>query len=173
MGAAVLRFGLVLPSGCASYAPRKEAFQALDAKTAAIVDALADAMVDAGLPLPSSLGIAGRIDGMVAALHPDIKLQTMLLFNVFEHFPLVFEGTFKRFTHMDAAARRAYLHGWASSRLEFRRMAFQALKMFVYVNYYSFTETWVALGYDGPWVGRFEIPAYEPPLAKYTDKEPL
>ena len=176
-GAAFLQLGALLPTACASYPPRNDgAFTALDAKTAAIVEAVADALVDDGtgkLPIPSKLGIARRVDRMVAGLHPDVRTQTLLMFNVIEHFPLVFGFYTARFTKLPRADQKAYLEGWESSGLGFRRMIAQALKMFVYVNYYAAPETWEMLGYDGPWVGRFDIPPTEPPLAKYTEKEPL
>lgn len=175
-GSAMLVAGALLPTGCASYPARSGHLEALDAKTAAVFDAIADALVDDGtgrLPVPSQLGIAARADKMIAGLHPDVRKQTLLLFNVIEHLTLPFGLQMRRFTRLDRAAQRKYLEGWASSRLGFRRMAFQALKTFVYVNYYTFPETWSVLGYDGPWVGRFEVPPFEPPLAKYTTKEPL
>lgn len=176
-GAALLQAGALLPTGCAGYPPRAaNEFRVLDAKTAAIVEAVADAMVDDGagrLPVPSRIGIAGRVDAMLAGLHPETVEQSVLLFNVVEHMTFPFGFYTSRFTKLPRADQRAYLDGWAASRLGFRRMAAQALKMFVYVNYYSLPETFAHIGYDGPWVGRFEIPAFEPPLAKYTEKEPL
>jgi hypothetical protein len=149
----------------------------LNSKTAAIVEAVADAMVDDGtaaLPVPSQLGIAQRVDQMLAGLHPDVAQQSVLLFHVIEHLTFAFGFYGARFTKLSREDQRAYLTGWAESPLGFRKMAAQALKMFVYVNYYSFPETWNHLGYDGPWVGRFEIPYFEPPLAAYAgEKEPL
>lgn len=176
-GAALVRAAALLPVSCVGYTPRgQDTYQVLDAKTASIVEAVADAMVDDGtqrLPLPSTAGMAKRVDVMLAGVHPDTARQSLLLFNVIEHFTLPFGFYFKRFTQLSRAEQRAYLDGWASSSLGFRRMAAQALKMFVYVNYYHIPETWPHIGYDGPWVGRFEMPYYEPPLAKYTEKDPL
>lgn len=176
-GAALLQAGALLPTGCGGYAPRAAGeFKVLNAKTAAIVEALADAMVDDGagaLPVPSRIGIAGRVDVMLAGLHPETLDQSLLLFNVVEHMTFAFGFYGSRFTKLPRAEQRAYLDGWANSSLGFRRMAAQALKMFVYVNYYTLPETFEHIGYDGPWMGRFEIPSFEPPLAKYTEKEPL
>jgi hypothetical protein len=167
----------LLPVACSAYAPAApETFTVLDAKTAAIVEAIADAMIDDGtgrLPVPSKAGIAKRVDVMLAGLHEDTVRQSLLLFNVVEHATLPFGLYFNRFTKLSRAEQQAYLAGWAGSSLGFRRMAAQALKMFVYVNYYGIPGTWAHLGYDGPWIGRFEMPYYEPPLAKYTAKEPL
>ena len=176
-GAALLRMAALLPVSCTGYTPQATgALSVLDAKTASIVEAVADAMVDDGtgrLPLPSKAGIAKRVDTMLAGLHPESVSQSLLLFNVFEHGTLPFGLYFQRFTKLRREDQVAYLAGWANSRLGFRRMAAQALKMFVYVNYYAIPETWPHLGYDGPWIGRFEMPYYEPPLAKYAEKEPL
>lgn len=176
-GTLMLPLAGLLPAGCAGYPQRSDTLQVLDAKTAAIFDAIADAMVDDGqatLPVPSKLGIAGRLDKMLAGLHPDVAQQSVLLFQAVEHLTFAFGFYGSRFTRLPREAQREYLAGWMNSSLGFRKMAAQALKMFVYVNYYSFPETFAHLGYDGPWVGRFEIPHFEPPLAAYNgDKEPL
>ncbi len=175
-GSLLLAAGGLLPAGCGGYPNREgETLQVLDVKSARIVDAIADAMIleteNAPLPRPSRLGIAARVDGMLAGIHPAIQDQTVLLFRVFEHATLPFGLRASRFTKLPHAEQRAYLLGWADSRLEFRRMAFQALKMFVYATYYTFDETWAHVGYDGPWVGRFEIPPFAPPLDGSTDHE--
>ena len=175
-GSFLLGVGALLPTGCYAYpAVGETTYTSLDAKTAAIVNAIADTIVADGsgkLPVPSTLGIAKRIDAMVSGLHPDVRQQTLMLFQLMEHTPVLF-GHFGRFTKLPPAEQKASLAGWENSSIGLRKMAFQALKMFVYVNYYSYTETWDVLGYDGPWFGRFDIPHYEPPLAKYTEKDPL
>jgi hypothetical protein len=176
-GAVILGIAPLFVSGCAGYAKREgAAFKVLDDKAAAIVDAIADAMIDpdaSDMPRPSALGVAQRVDAMLAGLHPAVQKETVLLFNVVEHATFPFGGYTRRFTKLDAAEQRAYIASWADSSLDFRRMAFTALKMFIFLNYYSYDETWTALKYDGPWVGRFELPPFELPLAKTGDEESL
>ena len=174
---ALLRAAAILPAGVVGYPERTAELKVLDAKTAAVVEAVADALVDDGtpsMPVPSQNGIAERIDGFLAGLHPDVQTQTKLLFTLLEHAPLVFGFFTSRFTRMKRNEQKAYLDGWSDSRFETRRMIGQAFKMFVYVNFYTLPATWSVLGYDGPWVGRFEMPHFEPPLAAYSGpKEPL
>ena len=40
------------------------------------------------------------------------------------------------------------------SSLGARRMVFRALKLLSSLGYYGVPETWKAIGYDGPWLGR-------------------
>ena len=59
-----------------------------------------------------------------------------------------------RFTHLNDAAQREALAGWAGSRLALRRLAFLALRNLAFVGYWSQDETWSAIGYAGPLIGR-------------------
>ena len=81
------------------------------------------------------------------------------MLTLLEHTTLM-EGHFRRFTALSAADRLETLKGWGQSRFKLRRGAYGAIKAFVHFTAYSNPATWPLTGFDGPWPGRVEIPAY-------------
>ncbi|HEX7120246.1 MAG TPA: GMC family oxidoreductase [Longimicrobiales bacterium] len=70
-----------------------------------------------------------------------------------------------RFTTLPPADREAYLAAWASSRLAPRRQGAAVLKALSMLAYYGRDAAWPAVGYDGPWLGRVDVPAVSRPSA--------
>jgi choline dehydrogenase-like flavoprotein len=79
-------------------------------------------------------------------------------------------GIPRAFTTMSPAQRERYLRGWATSRLSWRRKAFQALKRLTTAVHYTATDAggatpaWRAIGYPGPSAPPSDRPAQLRPL---------
>lgn len=115
-------------------------------------------MVDTLVPEGASSGLAERVAGVVDGLPAGDQAQLGQLLGLFESriLNLVFAGAFRPFTRMNRERRERYLRSWATSRLNLRRSAFQALKRITAVTHYTATDdagqnpTWPALRYPGP-----------------------
>jgi hypothetical protein len=60
----------------------------------------------------------------------------------------------RRFTALSVNARRTVLQDWATSRMNLRRAAYQALKGFVVYFAYIDDATRPLTGFPGPWPGQ-------------------
>lgn len=88
-----------------------------------------------------------------ASLDPDQLEQLTLALKVLEFAPAgVLTAT--RFSRMDRADQAAVLASWERSRLGVRRQIAATLRQASRFIHFSQPSTWVAMGYDGPWVGR-------------------
>ncbi len=164
-GSAALALAATAPAGCAGY----ENFAAADetaelaffsVKEYAVMSAAADALLPQGNGYPShrELGIVRLLDREFAQWEPVRSKDIRLVLNLVEHGTLPFALTFSRFTRMDRKAQRDYLLSWGESGLNFRRAVFLALKGLLAFYYFADPRVWEQLGYDGPWLGRFDIP---------------
>lgn len=92
----------------------------------------------------------------------DRRLLSVLLFGLEFGVPL-FTGRPRRFTGLDAEARESYLRGWADSRIAARRQGIAGLKALAMLAHYGGTSAWADVGYDGPWLGRIQVPVLPAP----------
>jgi hypothetical protein len=151
-GALVLAFGALLPSGCARYSPAPRSLKFLTRKEFAVVTQAAVRIL--GLPDEAQADIGGFIDGLLFELPPTSQSQARLMLRVVEHGTHLFDLKAKRFTRLSPVEQDTYLRGWMESSLGARRVIFRALKTLAALGYYAQPDSWQAIGYDGPWLGR-------------------
>lgn len=95
-----------------------------------------------------------RIDREISLWSSKNRGQIKSLLALLENGTRYFFFSWRTFSELPQAERERYLRDWEESRFEFRREAFQALRMMAFFFFYSQEATWKALGYDGPWVKR-------------------
>lgn len=120
----------------------------------AILRAVARRMVprDGAHPGADELGVAARIDRELGFHPPPIGEEFGLALRLAEWWPLPLR--FARFSRLSAAEQDAQLSGMAGSSFALPRSAFQGIKFFVMLFYYSQEAAWSAIGYGGPFVER-------------------
>ena len=150
-GAALLAAGAALPAGCRSYPPPAVALRFFNPQEYAVFQAIARATL--GLE-GEAIDIAAEVDRLVARMDRTVRRDIRWSLRIFEHGTHFFDLKGKRFTRLDRASQEAYLGGWMSSSLGARRLVFRALKLLAALGYYGVPETWSAIGYGGPWIGR-------------------
>ena len=153
-GLLVLAFGALLPSGCTQYSATSRPLKFLTRKEFAVVTQAAVRIL--GLPDEARSDIGGFIDGLLYDLPPTSQRQAQLMLRVVEHGTHLFDLKPKRFTRLSPAEQDAYLRGWMESSLGARRVIFRALKTLAALGYYAQPDSWPAIGYDAPWLGRVE-----------------
>ena len=107
---------------------------------------------DARWPQAEALDCAGKIDALMATVHPDVGKDFRRLLHLCES---GFVGTFaagspRPFTRASAAEQDARLEAWRRSRLAILRSGYQALKRLADAVYYSSPEIYPLIGYPGP-----------------------
>ncbi len=146
-----LAFASVLPSGCRSYPPPPVPLKFFSAQEYATFRAIARATL--GLE-DEAVDVAAEVDRQVVGLSPSLQRDIHWILRIFEHGTHLFDLKGKRFTRLSRADQEQYLKGWMESSLGARRIIFRALKLLAALGYYGLAETWSAIGYDGPWLGR-------------------
>jgi hypothetical protein len=159
-GAAAIALASTLPAGCAREYPQAVAdgvqLLALTPKEYAVIRAAAEALL-VDVPVDTA-GIARAVDAELAIVGDPVRTDLKTVLGLIEHLTFL-GGRLRRFTALDAEARRANLDGWATSRFALRRGAFQAVRGFV--SYFAWTQdaTRPLTGFLGPWPERAVIPA--------------
>ncbi|MGH7475148.1 MAG: twin-arginine translocation signal domain-containing protein [Longimicrobiales bacterium] len=160
-GAAALALGSLVPAGCADDYPQAQRdgvrLYALSPKEYAVARAAAESLL-VDVPVAPAR-IAARMDQELALVGDPVRKDMKTVLGLLEHLT-VLGGHVRRFTTLAPDVRLAYLRGWARSRFNLRRAAFQATRSFVY--YFAYTEpaTRTLTGFQGPWPERVVIPAY-------------
>jgi hypothetical protein len=124
---------------------------------ARILSAIAGRITFTGEPsMPRFADTAGLqvIDGALRQLPPAVAQQVSWGLWLFEYGPPIWIGKLSTFTGLSDEWQDAYIAGWAESRFQMRRTAFQAFKNLSMLGYYSQDATWPAIHYQGPWVPR-------------------
>jgi hypothetical protein len=103
-------------------------------------------------PTAESLDCAGKVDALLATVHPEVGAEFRQLLRLFESalFGLVVAGSPTPFTRLPPGAQDARLEAWRHSRLALLRSGYQALKRLCHATYYSSPEVYALLGYPGP-----------------------
>ena len=155
-GGAALAVAGWLPAGGTSYPPQR-GLHALTSKEHAIARAAAEALLP-GVPVdPRS--VADELDRELALMGEPIRSDVKAVLGLIEHLTFL-GGRFRPFTALDPAARLDYLNGWATSRFNLRRAAFQAIRSLVHFIAWAREETRPLTGYRGTWPENFDYPAY-------------
>jgi hypothetical protein len=129
----------------------------LTPQQAEILTAIVERMVYTGSPDLPAVGetrTMETIDQALLQLDPTMQSQLSWLITLFQWGPPLFQCKLHRFTGLSAQDQDDYIRDWATSRVETRRIAFQALKNLSVLGYYSQDATWKAIHYDGPWAPR-------------------
>ncbi len=157
-------FGLLALSAARVYAalPWKESSlltvaterKFLTANQFRILTAISARMIPGGNGFPSAgeLHVAHRVDEFLSTMDRPVADQIAMLLEVFELSPIFFDFKWGRFTSLSAGEQDAVMNSWSTSRLEFRRTGFLALKRLCMAVYYTQDPTWKNIGYDGPFL---------------------
>ncbi len=158
-GTAAIAAASLLPAGCARDYPQAESdgytLLALTPKEYSVMRATAEALLE-GVPVEPSL-VAQRVDAELAAVGEPVRTDMKTVLTIIQHAtPL--GGHVRRYTALTPADRLRYLEGWARSRFDMRRAAFQALKGFTHFFAWYDDRTRGLTGFEGPWPERFNLP---------------
>lgn len=158
-GGVAIAAASLLPTGCARDYPEaggdERELAALSPKEYAVARAAAEALL---VDVPVDPGVvAARIDGELALVGDPVRADMKTVFSLLEHLTFL-DGRARPFTRLSPAQRRRYLEGWARSRFDLRRAAFQATRGFVYYFAYIDPATRPITGFRGPWPERISIP---------------
>ena len=69
----------------------------------------------------------------------------------------------RRFSELDPSRRETWLRSWADSAIPLRRQGAAALKALGALAWYGREAAWADVGYDGPWLGRVDVPVHPAP----------
>ncbi len=131
--------------------------RALDDREREVFLAIAERMVDTGLPdapRARDVGADAIAERVLAALDPALVRALRLALAGVDWWPALAELRFARFTSLGPDEQEASLEGWRSSGSALRRRVFYALRNFAFLCYWSQDATWGLIGYPGPWLGR-------------------
>jgi len=120
-----------------------------------ILTVIVERMVYSGAPDMPAVRDTRALETIQQALvQLDSATQSQLswLITLFEWAPPLLQLKLHRFTKLSPDEQDAYLRDWATSHVETRRIAFQALKNLSVLGYYSQDATWKGIHYDGPWL---------------------
>jgi long-chain-alcohol oxidase len=159
-GGALLLLAGALPLAFRSTAigrrPRRE-LRLLSLEEYAVLAAIAARVVPgdgAGPTWPSAeqLDCAGKIDALLAGVHPDVGSDFRRLLRLFESGVLgaLTAASPRPFTRATPADQDARLEAWRRSRLALLRSGYQALKRLAQATYFSSPEVYSLIGYPGP-----------------------
>ncbi len=130
-----------------------QALRFFDEEEYQIINAAAARLV--GPPLRNEQGAAAidvalRADRFLSTADPEIQSQFHLLLTILNSTltAILFDFRFANFLDMSPSAQDDYLEGWMTSRLAFRRTAFQGLKRLCMSMYYTDERSWHEIGYQ-------------------------
>jgi hypothetical protein len=126
------------------------ALRVLSPKEAVILGAIARRLLapdgdDA--PAVDDLDVVPAIDRYLGEMPPELVADIRALLHLVEHAPSFLSLHLSRFTRLGATAQDEVLSSWASSRLDFRRQGFAALKSLAAIGYYGDARTFSLIGY--------------------------
>jgi hypothetical protein len=150
-GILLLSVAALLPSGCRGYPEPPVALRFFSNEEYAVFQAVARAILGLEDELPD---VAAEVDRLVSRMSSGVKRDMHWMLRIFEHGTHLFDLKGKRFTRLAREDQEQYLGGWMQSSLGARRIVFRALKLLASLGYYGLPDTWNAIGYDGPWLGR-------------------
>jgi hypothetical protein len=160
LGGALLLVGGALPLALRSTLigrPPKRALRLLTIEEHAVLAAVAARLVPGdgaapAWPSAETLDCAGKVDALMATVHPKVGAEFRQLLRLFESalFAFVLTGSTTPFSRSSPAAQDARIEAWRRSRLSVLRSGYQALKRLTHATYYSSPEIYALLGYPGP-----------------------
>ena len=145
--------------------------RALSPRAYSILAAIADQVMpgDATFPAAHELGIAERIDDVMAASHPGIvrDMEHALAFLENAVVGTLLDARYKPFTQCTASEQAEVLRTWQASRIGLRQTVVKSLLSLCTATYWACPEVWAATGYPGPpaIAGAWAEPYRTPPVA--------
>ncbi|HEX6938187.1 MAG TPA: GMC family oxidoreductase [Longimicrobiales bacterium] len=116
------------------------------------------AVVAAATGEPPAADVADAVAPFLDRLSRVDRWQLRALLLAFEYGAPLLRLRPRRFSALPPDAREACLAGWAASRLALRRRGAAVLKALSMLAYYGRDAAWPEVGYDGPWLGRVDVP---------------
>lgn len=162
-GILLVALAAILPTGCRGYPEPPVPLKFFSDEEYAIFQAIARTIL--GLE-DEAVDVAAEVDRLVSRMGRGVKRDIHWMLRIFEHGTHLFDLKGKRFTSLARDDQEQYLRGWMESSLGARRIVFRALKLLASLGYYGLPDTWKAVGYDGPWLGR------KPAERKFTYEKP-
>lgn len=103
-------------------------------------------------PTAEAVDCAGKIDALLAQVHPDMGSDFRRLLRLFESGVVgaLVAGSPRPFTRASAAEQDARLEAWRRSRFALLRSGYQAVKRLAQATYYASPEIYALVGYPGP-----------------------
>jgi hypothetical protein len=103
-------------------------------------------------PTADTLDCAGKIDALMAQVHPDVGQDFRRLLRLVEssYLGAFMAGSPRPFTRAAADEQDRRLDAWRGSRYALPRSGYQALKRLAHATYYSSPEIYPLVGYPGP-----------------------
>lgn len=129
------------------------------AVTSAITDS-EEALRDTEKAATSSVA---SLDAFLSRLAPVDRWRLRALLQGVEWLGPVSRGRPRRFSRLPLRERQALLDGWSKSNVAPFRQMVAVLRSLAMIARYGREEAWEAIGYDGPWLGRVEVPALPVP----------
>lgn len=140
--------------------------QALSPRQYAVLVAVAEVVLPprAGLPTAEEVGVAAKVDALLARLHPGVAAELgqalLLLENALPG--LILDQRARPFTQGSLEERTRVLERWRTSRLKVRRQVVRGLSALVSSAYWSDPRTHAFVGYRGPPAWILQIRDAEP-----------
>jgi hypothetical protein len=155
---------LLVVAGAAPFAFRttrlrqpRDALRVLSAAEYSVLAAVVARIVPgdgAGPPWPSAdaLDCAGKIDALMARVHPSVGHDFRRLLRLIESGlgGALLAASPRPFTRAAPVEQDARLEAWRGSRLALLRSGYQAVKRLAHATYYASPETYTLIGYPGP-----------------------
>lgn len=131
----------------------------------AVADALFSDLGD-NFPSVEHTHFATELRRFLLRMDPAQREELAQALAAVEYSPPLVVARLSRFSSLDRAGRRAVLDAWADHWLPQLRAGARALKLVLAPPFFTDPGTWDAIGYDGPWVGRIDVPYFElePPV---------
>lgn len=107
---------------------------------------------DARWPRAEALDCAGKIDALMATVHPDVGRDFRRLLRLCESgfVGFLIAGSPRPFSRAEPVEQDARLEAWRRSRFAVLRSGYQALKRLADAAYYGSPEIYPLVGYPGP-----------------------
>ncbi len=112
--------------------------------------------------MPAPEAVCDAAAPFLARLRSADHLLLRLLLRTLEAGPLLSRRP-RLFSQLPREEAEAYLRTWAESRLAARRRGIAALRALAMLAYYGRDQAWKEVGYDGPWLGRRDVPVLPAP----------
>ena len=107
--------------------------------------------------------VADAIDPFIRRMPRSDRRLLGVLLATMEHAAPAALLRLRRFSDLDPVRRESWIRSWADSAIPLRRQAAAALKALGALAFYGREEAWPEVGYDGPWLGRVEVPVHDAP----------
>lgn len=114
-----------------------------------------------GWPTMEEAGVVARIDRELSAMRADVQADFRSALGVLERWLPALTLRFSSFTAMAPEEQDDYLRALETSSIGLLRQVYYGFRTLTTFFYFGDARAWPRLGYDGPWVGRVEVPAVE------------